>query len=81
MCFLLCVLTLKLFLLLCLGSVRTRALLALDQCTSSASPFTVALVRGIITPKVSDRPAAPIAFKKTPDCYSVVASRQSGKST
>ena len=60
-------------------SVRARAIMALEHCSSSVNPVVTDLVKNVVTPRSTDRRSAPQMLAKTPTVQCRVESRrQSG---
>ena len=60
-------------------SVRARAIMAIEHCSSSVNPVVTDLVKTAVTPRSTDRLSAPQMLVKTPTVQSSVQShRQSG---
>jgi len=68
---------------LCCGvdlfSVRTRAIMAFEHCSSSANPVMTELVKNAVTPRLTDRPCGHHVLVRTPvEGHSAQSHRQSG---
>lgn len=62
-----------------LCSVRTRAIMAFEHCSSSVNPVVTELVKNVVTPRFTDRRSAPPMLVRTPSQLRDVHShRQSG---
>ena len=61
-------------------SVRTRAIMALEQCSSSVNPAVAELVKNVLTPRFTDRQrsVAHLLVRTPTDSCSDDSHRQSG---